>query len=190
MAKAKHTIRIISGTHGSRRLPVLDYPGLRPTGDRLREVLFNWLQMEVQGKNVLDLCAGSGALGFEAASRGAKNVDLVESNSQVSKQLNQIKNNFEFQNVMIFNQTAQGFLQNSEHEYHVIFLDPPFSGNLLQDLTVMALPHISIGGFLYRESARDQELLNLPNNWQLFRQKKAGQVKIELWRKQNSTNEE
>ena len=185
MAKSKHTIRIISGTHGSRRLPVLDYPGLRPTGDRLREVLFNWLQMEIAGKRVLDLCAGSGALGFEAASRGAKNVDLVESNAQVTKQLSQIKSDFDFQNTTIFNLTAQNFLKDCQSDYDVIFLDPPFSDNLIQEMTDLVLPVVAKNGFLYRESAVEQELLKLPNNWQLYRQKKAGQVKIELWKKLN-----
>ena len=190
MAKAKHTIRIISGTHGSRRLPVLDYPGLRPTGDRLREVLFNWLQMEIAGKNVLDLCAGSGALGFEAASRGAKSVDLVESNAQVFNQLTQIKNDFNFASTRIINQTAQNFLQSTLLKFDVVFLDPPFSAEILQELTELVIPHIANEGFLYRESANEQELLKLPNNWQLFRQKNAGQVKIELWRKLNPNQEE
>lgn len=190
MAKAKHTIRIISGSHRSRRLPVLDFPGLRPTGDRLREVLFNWLQMDIAGKNVLDLCAGSGALGFEAASRGAKSVDLVESNTQISNQLSQVKCNFKFENIRIINQTAQKFLENSVSKFDVVFLDPPFSVDLLQELTELVLPHIANEGFLYRESAIEQELLKLPNNWQLFRQKNAGQVKIELWRKLNPNHEE
>ncbi|MFK8010904.1 MAG: 16S rRNA (guanine(966)-N(2))-methyltransferase RsmD [Marinicellaceae bacterium] len=190
MAKAKHTIRIISGSHRSRRLPVLDYSGLRPTGDRLRGVLFNWLQMHLAGKKVLDLCAGSGALGFEASSRGASHVELVESNRRIYNQLHQVKEDFNFQNTVVINQTAQKFLSQSHDKYDVVFLDPPFSDNLLEELTLLTLPHVTTNGFLYRESAMDQELLKLPNNWQLYRQKNAGQVKIELWRKLKSNLEE
>jgi 16S rRNA (guanine966-N2)-methyltransferase len=185
MAKAKHTIRIISGSHRSRRLPVLDFQGLRPTGDRLREVLFNWLQMDIVGKNVLDLCAGSGALGFEAASRGAKNVILVEAHAQISHQLMKIKQDFQFESARIINQKAQQYLQSNEQVFDLVFLDPPFSDNLMEQLTALVIEHISLGGFLYRESGLDQELPKLPDNWQLYRKKKAGQVKIELWRKLN-----
>jgi 16S rRNA (guanine966-N2)-methyltransferase len=190
MAKTKHTIRIISGTHGSRRLPVLDYRGLRPTGDRLREVLFNWLQMEIGGKNVLDLCAGSGALGFEAASRGACRVVLVESNVKISDQLRHIKEDFKFDKAHIINQQAQQFLKTNQEKFDVVFLDPPFSENILENLTDLTLLHVSDEGFLYRESAIDQELQKLPNNWQLYRQKNTGQVKIELWQKLNPVQEE
>jgi len=190
MAKSKQTIRIISGTHRSRRLPVLDVAGLRPTGDRLREMLFNWLQMDIAGKNVVDLCAGSGALGFEAASRGAKSVVLVESNNQVAQQLSQIKNDFKFGNVQIFNQSAQSYLQSMSETIDVVFLDPPFDANLLQKLSDLAIQKVSNNGYLYRESAISTKLQNLPNNWQLFRQKTAGQVKIELWLKLNQNHEE
>lgn len=183
MAKSKHTIRIISGTHGSRRLPVLDIPGLRPTGDRLRQVLFNWLQMKVAGKNVLDLCAGSGALGFEAASRGAKQVTMVELNSQVAKQLQSITNDFAFERIKIVSQMAQSYLKSNLQTFDLVFLDPPFADDLLNQLTEQVIPVLSIGGYLYREAAVAQELKNLPDNWELFRQKTAGQVKIELWRK-------
>ena len=190
MAKSKQTIRIISGTHRSRRLPVLAIEGLRPTGDRLRETLFNWLQMDIYGKNVLDLCAGSGALGFEAASREAKNVVMVESHVQAAKQILQIKNDFGFENVQIINKSAQSYLRTCIENVDVAFLDPPFAANLIQELTELTIPKVNVGGYLYRESAIQTKLLKLPNNWQLFRQKKAGQVKIELWRKLAKNHEE
>lgn len=189
MAKAKHTIRIISGTHRSRRLPVLDFPGLRPTGDRLREVIFNWLQMDIAGKYVVDLCAGTGALGFEAASRAAKSVVLVESNASIAKQLKYICEDFKFDNVSVYQQTAQQFLRENTQKFDLVFLDPPFALGLHDELTELAVAHIDEGGFLIRESARDSELLNLPINWQLYRKKTAGQVKIELWNKFKANNE-
>ncbi|VAW37611.1 16S rRNA (guanine(966)-N(2))-methyltransferase [hydrothermal vent metagenome] len=183
MAKAKHTIRIISGTHRSRRVPVLAISGLRPTGDRLREVLFNWLQLDIAGKNILDLCAGSGALGFEAASRGAKQVTMVELNPQAAKQLLQVTSDFNFNNIQIINQRAQSYLSNTVRKFDVVFLDPPFSSDLLHELTELVVPLIVAGGFLYRESSSEQELINLPANWNLYRQKTASQVKIELWQR-------
>ena len=183
MAKSKHTIRIISGTHRSRRLPVLEFDGLRPTGDRVRETVFNWLQMNIPGKSVLDLCAGSGALGFEAASRGAKNVVMVESNLQVAKQLTIIKKDFDFNKVSVSNSTAQQFLNGSDQLFDVVFIDPPFGDELLEELTKLAIRNVNIGGFIYREAAITTELQKLDKNWQLFRQKTFGQVRIELWKK-------
>jgi 16S rRNA (guanine966-N2)-methyltransferase len=185
MAKSKHTIRIISGTHRGRRLPVLDEEGLRPTGDRVREVLFNWLQFEIAGRNILDLFAGTGALGFEAASRGAKFVTMVELSAKVSKQLNTICSEFAFKNVTTFNQSALNFVKSTQQKFDLVFLDPPFSANILDSLTCEVEHLVSKDGFLYREYASQQDLINLPDNWQLYRQKKLGQVKIEVWRKHN-----
>lgn len=183
LAKSKHTIRIISGTHRSRRLPVLDFDGLRPTGDRLRETLFNWLQHEIVAKSTLDLCAGSGALAFEAASRGAKKVIMIEKNSKIVQQLKFIEKDFGFKNTQIHQQTAQSFLQNNKQHFDLIFIDPPFAANLIHELTQQAILHVNTGGFIYREAGISQELRNLPDNWHLYRQKSQGEVKIELWQK-------
>jgi 16S rRNA (guanine966-N2)-methyltransferase len=183
MAKAQHTIRIISGTHRSRRLPVLDFEGLRPTGDRVRETLFNWLQMHIAGKNILDLCAGAGSLGFEAASRGAKLVVMVENHRKVAQQLAEIKSSFAFKNVSIKQETAQNYLQHKQPQFDLVFLDPPFSANIMKQLTELVLTHIKVNGFLYREAGKNQELTILSDNWKLYRQKTLGQVRIELWQK-------
>ncbi len=186
MAKSKQTIRIISGSHRSRRLPVLDFEGLRPTGDRVRETLFNWLQFNIAGKNVLDLCAGTGALGFEAASRGAKKVMMLEKNPMVSAQLQKIESDFMFTNTQIITTDAQHyFLDNNgdnSDKFDLIFIDPPFALNLWEELSAKAVSLIKPAGFLYRELASDVELSHLPKNWQLYRQKTFGQVKIELWK--------
>jgi 16S rRNA (guanine966-N2)-methyltransferase len=183
MAKAKHTIRIISGTHGSRRLPVLDIEGLRPTGDRVRETLFNWLQMSIVGKNVLDVCAGSGALGFEAASRGAKQVTMVEINSLVASQLKKTVEELEFTNCQVFHKTAENYLSQTTNNYHVILIDPPFSLHIIQSLTEKATDLVEIDGYIYREASITEDLIKLPENWQLYRNKTIGQVKIELWKR-------
>jgi 16S rRNA (guanine966-N2)-methyltransferase len=183
MAKSKHTIRIISGSHGKRRLPVLNFAGLRPTGDRLRETLFNWLQFNIAGKSVLDLCAGTGALGFEAASRGAQKVVMVESNYEISKQLQKIVYDFEFEKVQVVNQRAQNYLHQTKAPVDLLFLDPPFDKQILSELTEMSLSLVVIGGFLYREFAKNQDLKILPDNWELYRHKTTSQVKIELWQR-------
>ncbi len=183
MAKAQHTIRIIAGTHRSRRLPVLNFDGLRPTGDRLRETLFNWLQMYLAGRNVLDLCAGAGALGFEAASRGAQSVVMIESNKRIAENLAQINKDFDFAGVTVLNQSAQSFLNHTPDLFDLVFIDPPFSADLMQELTQQSLDVVNEGGFIYREAAISQELTILPDNWKLYRQKRMGQVKIELWQK-------
>ena len=183
MAKAKHTIRIISGTHRSRRLPVLDFDGLRPTGDRVRETVFNWLQMDIAGRHILDLCAGAGALGFEAASRGAKQVVLIEKNNHIAKQLVKITEEFKFSNCRVKNQAAKDYLTQNEHMFDVVFLDPPFGLGMMQVLTNLAISRVNIDGFVYREASNAEELIKLPENWQLYRFKTLGQVKIELWKR-------
>ncbi len=183
MAKAKHTIRIISGTHRSRLLPVLDIDGLRPTGDRVRETLFNWLQLSIAGKTILDVCAGTGALGFEAASRGAKQVTMIDNNHIVINQLKEIKSGFGFDNVDVVHGKAQQFLLGSSVKFDVVFIDPPFVDTLQNTLTEMIAPVINRGGYIYREAPLNSELNKLDKNWQLYRKKTFGQVKIELWKK-------
>lgn len=183
MAKAQHTIRIIAGTHRSRRLPVLNFDGLRPTGDRVRETLFNWLQMQLAGRKVLDLCAGAGALGFEASSRGAQSVVMVESTKRIAENLMQINKDFNFSGVTVLNQSAQSYLNSTDEEFDVIFIDPPFVADMMQELTLLSLGVVKDGGFIYREAAISQELTILPDNWKLYRQKRMGQVKIEIWQK-------
>jgi 16S rRNA (guanine966-N2)-methyltransferase len=183
MAKSKPTIRIISGTHRSRRLPVLDIEGLRPTGDRVREVLFNWLQYHIAGKNVLDLFAGTGALGFEAASRGANSVKMLDISKEVTDQLRSLSNEFKFENIKICQQSALDFIKMSAEKYDLVFLDPPFSGNLLDSMNDKLDNIVNQGGFVYQECGRDQELKKMSDNWELYRQKIMGQVKIELWLK-------
>lgn len=189
MTKTKHTIRIISGTHRSRRLPVLYFDGLRPTGDRVRETLFNWLQLHLAGRKVLDLCAGTGSLGFEAASRGAQQAVLVEKQQAVATQLKKVKQEFNFPNTKIFHRSAQDYLTANNDNFDVVFLDPPFADELLQTLTTLVSDKVTVGGFLYREAALQQELTNLPGNWELYRQKTMGQVRIELWQKKSDNQQ-
>ena len=108
---------------------------------------------------------------------------MVETNRVAAEQLLQINKDFDFKNIQINNQTAQSYLQITEHKFDIVFIDPPFTDDLIQELTDLSIATVSNGGYVYRESAITQELMNLPDNWNLYRQKKAGQVKIELWQR-------
>lgn len=128
-----NTLRIIGGEWRSRKLPFIDAPGLRPTPDRIRETLFNWLQSDIHGATCLDMFAGSGALGFEALSRGAKDVVFVEKNSACANQLNE--------NLQLLKSQAQvvqgdalnfaSSLKESQKAFDIIFLDPPYRQDLI-----------------------------------------------------------
>ncbi len=176
-------VRIISGTHRSRRLPILDAPGLRPTGDRSREILFNWLQPYLPGAQVLDAYAGTGALGLEAASRGAGKVVLVENNPQVEENLRATINTMDFPNSEVVNNTALRFLDFCGEDWDLVFLDPPFSLDELDAASLKAAEKIKTGGFLYREFGADRNPAPLPAPWERFRHKQVGQIQLELWRK-------
>lgn len=176
-------VRIISGTHRSRRLPVIEAPGLRPTGDRAREILFNWLQPYLPGAQVLDAYAGTGALGLEAASRGAAHVVLVDNNPQVEEHLRSTINAMDFPRTQVVNNTALRYLDFCGQDWDIVFLDPPFSLEQLDEASLKAANTIKPGGFLYREYAESNPpAATLPPPWELFRQKKVGQVILELWR--------
>jgi len=126
------SIRIIAGEWRGRKLPVIDVDGLRPTSDRIRETLFNWLMPYLSGSRCLDLFAGTGALGFEAASRGAHNVDFVESHRQVSQALSENIKLLEA-NAIVHNMAANAFLTRSATEsFDLVFVDPPFAENMVQ----------------------------------------------------------
>jgi 16S rRNA (guanine966-N2)-methyltransferase len=133
-----NTLRIIGGGWRSRKLSFIDAKGLRPTPDRIRETLFNWLQGYIHGANCLDLFAGSGILGLEALSRGAAQVDFVEMNKSVVKQL---ESNLDLLNtkMKVYQQDALDYLHenkvrnNRDHSYNLIFLDPPYRKNLLEE---------------------------------------------------------
>ncbi|MDV6316292.1 16S rRNA (guanine(966)-N(2))-methyltransferase RsmD [Idiomarina sp. HP20-50] len=174
--------RIIGGRWRGRRLPVADSPGLRPTTDRVRETVFNWLQWDINGACVLDLFAGSGSLGFEAASRGATQVTLIEAVKAVSQQL---QKNIELLNspaINVVTQNALDWLQTeSGKAYDVIFIDPPFR----EGLADKALQLLDEGNWLatdntvYLETEKEW-LLKLPPNWRVTKEKVHGQVCFRL----------
>lgn len=183
----KNQLRIIGGEWKRRQLAFATIDGLRPTPDRVRETLFNWLMWDIQNANVLDLCAGSGALSFEALSRGAKTVVMIEPNQtqarfltenlellQVSKQRAKLKIG-----------TAQLTLATLKEQFNVVFLDPPYSLNLWEELAMLVEPLIASQGFIYIEADRDLSQLKLPSTWIQIKSTKAGQVHAGLYQHQS-----
>jgi 16S rRNA (guanine966-N2)-methyltransferase len=176
------SIRIIAGKHRGRKLPVLMAEGLRPTTDRVKETVFNWLMPYIHGANCLDCFAGAGSLGFEALSRGAAQVNLIELNGSAAKQLQENKSLLKADNVIVTNANSLNFLKSSsKQQYDLIFIDPPFreglvtqTAELLNDgwLADQALIYVEM------ETQSDQQL---PANWKLLKEKVAGQVAYRLF---------
>ncbi|MDM8564142.1 16S rRNA (guanine(966)-N(2))-methyltransferase RsmD [Candidatus Halobeggiatoa sp. HSG11] len=168
-------IRIIAGQWRGRKISVLDKPGLRPTPNRLRETLFNWLTPYLPGSKCLDLFAGSGALGIEAASRGAEQVLLVEKEFDIIKNLHQHIITLNSKNIKIKQMDAITFLQKETTEtFDIVFLDPPFEQNLLIPCSNLLEPWLNKSAYIYLET--NANIIASFNNWQIIRQKKVGQV--------------
>ena len=186
-AKArKHTVRIIAGEWRGRRLPVLDVPGLRPTGDRSRETLFNWLQPFLEGADCADLFAGSGALGLEAASRGARSVILVEKNSVVVASLDRSINLLRAMQVRVHQGDALAWLRRAEpNSLDIVFVDPPFDEGLIDRATRLLdkMHCVRAGGFVYVEEPASRERVAPGKGWELWREKKIGEVRMQVFRR-------
>ncbi len=171
-------VRLIGGIHRGRKLPVPNLPGLRPTGDRVRETLFNWLQPRLPGVACLDLFAGSGALGLEAASRGAGRVLMLDLAAPAVCQLRQNVALLSLGQVQVEQANAQDFLEGEAEPFDVVFLDPPFARDLLSDCCGLLQERdwLSDDARIYIEADGSSGLPKLPLNWRILRQKKAGQV--------------
>jgi 16S rRNA (guanine966-N2)-methyltransferase len=175
-------VRIIGGSLRGRRVPVPDLPGLRPTPDRVRETLFNWLSPHISGARVLDLFAGTGALGLEAASRGASEVTLVESQRAAQAALRETLQRLALPQVNLVATDALLFLESGAGQYEVIFLDPPFASGLLAPAlaAIQRRGRLVPGGFCYVEQARESPPPELPAGWTLHRSGQAGEVGYHL----------
>lgn len=180
----KNQLRIIGGEWKRRVLPFADIENLRPTPDRVRETLFNWLMWQVQNTQVLDLCTGSGALSFEALSRGASHVTMIEPNLTQAKFLKDNLKLLKTDNVKLHTTTAQQAMRNlSKDHFDLVFLDPPYSLNLWQELAELADPLIKNNAFIYVEADCSLQQLILPNSWSLLKETKAGAVRAGLYKK-------
>ena len=174
-------MRLIAGSWRGRRLPVAMAPGLRPTPDRVRETLFNWLAPRLPGSRCLDLFAGTGALGLEALSRGAASCVFVESSRQVLLALEAALTRLDAHGASCVQSKALDWLERASGPFDIIFLDPPFDSDLLgQAATLIARRALlSPGGRVYLESAAAQPL-PLPEDWTMLRQQRASDVRFGL----------
>lgn len=179
----KNQLRIIGGKWKRRQLPFANIEGLRPTPDRVRETLFNWLMWDIQNAQVLDLCAGSGALSFEALSRGAANVVMIEPDVSQARFLKDNMQLLQANNCQLMVATAQRALNNLNAQFDVLFLDPPYALDLWQELAVLAEPLLADNAYIYVEADRELALLKLPDTWQQIKHTKAGVVQAALYQK-------
>ncbi len=182
LAQAPQQVRIIAGRWRGTKLPVVLQDDVRPTPNRVREALFNWLQTRIEGSHCLDLFAGSGALGFEAVSRGAAHATLVDNDQQIVSILSKQVEKLDAQEISLARADALSYIQNCSTQFDVIFLDPPFSkydpNELLQQ--VVDSNCIKIGGLVYLEASPEKFPQSPPESWQWQRQLKAGQVECGL----------
>lgn len=176
-------LRIIGGEWRSRQLPIPDVEGLRPTPDRVRETLFNWISPYVPGAVCADLFCGSGALGLEALSRGAKQVTFVDSSRLVTKQMQANLNTLQTPNGQVITQGADRYLQQSPgQKFDLIFLDPPFrKGWLEKIIPLLQQGWLAERALVYIEMEKETALPALPTHWQLIKEKTAGQLVYRLF---------
>lgn len=181
-------LRVIGGEWRGRKLTFKAVDGLRPTPDRVRETLFNWLAMVLPGTSCIDLFAGSGALGLEALSRGAAEVMFVEKSNVAATQLKENLKKLDSSNGRVETMPAQQFLSQLSQPVGLVFLDPPFRQGLLEPcIDLLSQPGMLVeGGWVYIETGIDEVLPELPGHWQLHRQKTAGQVCYRLFQNQAS----
>jgi len=176
-------LRIVAGNWRSRLLDIADVPGLRPTSERIRETLYNWLTPHIQGARCLDLFAGTGALGLEALSRGAKSAVFVENSPRAVAALKANIKALAADGADLQNMEAQQYLMGPQAEkFDLVFLDPPFAEDLL-DASCRLLEEskaLADTCLIYIELPRSRSELVLPDTWQLLKNKTAGNVRYML----------
>jgi len=179
---AKGNIRIIAGKHKGRKLPVLMADGLRPTTDRVKETVFNWLMPYLQGSRCLDCFAGAGSLGFEAYSRGASSVLMIELNKQAANQLQTNINTLNASAMSIKQTDTLAYLTGQATGFDIVFIDPPFNKGMVdQVIGHLSQGWLNKGAMVYLEMEAHAPLPSLPSNWHLEKEKVAGQVAYRLF---------
>lgn len=179
-------LRIIAGQWRGRLLEFPEEDGLRPTGNRIRETLFNWLMPCLPGARCLDLFAGSGALGFEALSRGAASAVLVEANANVAASLRTNLQKLNCDRAKVVQASGPDYLAQSREQFDVVFLDPPFAGDLYQPALAALPARLAPGALVYIETPRAMTL-DVPDGWVLHRCKQAGSVSYSLYEVSSGT---
>ncbi len=177
--------RIIGGKCRGRKIKFDDAQGLRPTTDRIRETVFNWLQPYIFQSRCLDVFAGSGALGFEALSRGAGDVVFIEKNIKTVKKIQENISALDFDNAHVFHQDALHWLCTEmlpEQKFDLVFLDPPFHSDLLLKISALLIDSgcLAEDAIIYIEHNIDENI-KIPENWFCLKEKKTGQVAYQLF---------
>ncbi|KTC99133.1 16S rRNA (guanine(966)-N(2))-methyltransferase RsmD [Legionella erythra] len=182
----KQQVRIIGGKFRGKKIDFPEAQGLRPTPDRVRETLFNWLMHDIRGARCLDAFAGSGALGFEAFSRGAAHVTLVEQNRLVFNHLLTVSRAFNAPELSVIHADALAFLSTTRETFDLVFLDPPFAHACHEACftRLQASDCLPPGGLVYVESP--ESLTLNPAAWQALKSKQAGHVFYALYKKMPS----
>lgn len=176
--RARNRVRIIGGDWRSRVIEFPDASGLRPSADRVRETLFNWLGQTLHGKRCLDLFAGSGALGFEALSRGATQVVMVESNRTVYGALEINAERLDATHAALRYADAGTYLRGCRETFDVVFLDPPFQADVLSGVLKLLPDRLAEDGVIYLETG--MTLAEAAPGWRVLKQGKAGMVNFGL----------
>jgi 16S rRNA (guanine966-N2)-methyltransferase len=178
--KTRNRLRIIGGDWRSRIVVFADAPDLRPTPDRVRETLFNWLQPTLAGAKCLDLFAGSGVLGFEALSRGASSVTALELDAQAVAAIRENIKTLQADQLRLEPRNVLDWLRSNtqQQRFDVVFLDPPFAENLHEECCRLLAEQqwLAPGALVYLESGASLDAVTLPQGWALIRHKRAGAV--------------
>lgn len=191
MKHKPNTLRIIGGSWRGRRVAFPDSDGLRPTGDRIRETVFNWLQPYTPGARCLDLFSGSGSMGLEALSRGAETVTFVERNSAAAAAIRAALARLDANNAQVLQADALRYLDTATPQpADIIFVDPPFGMDIIDDCCRLLEQRnwLKPGAMVYLEQDKAKPLPSLPDNWIIHRQAQAGQVIYCLARRQDQEN--
>jgi 16S rRNA (guanine966-N2)-methyltransferase len=191
MKHKPNTLRIIGGSWRGRRVAFPDGDGLRPTGDRIRETVFNWLQPYAPGARCLDLFAGSGSMGLEALSRGAESVTFVERNSAATTAIRAALAMLDAGNAQVLQADALRYLDTAAAQpVDIVFVDPPFGVDIIDDCCRLLEQRnwLKPGALVYIEQDKDKPAPSLPDNWIIHRQAQAGQVAYCLARRQDQEN--
>lgn len=183
-------LRIIAGRWRGRKLSFLDREGLRPTTDRVRETVFNWLQVDLPGSRCLDLFAGSGALGFEAVSRGAAKAVLVDSDIETVKMLKSNAGLLSAQQIDVIHRDAIAYLSNCDQLFDLAFIDPPYRSDIIDQCCALLeneqclSDHAKIVIECDAQKDLSENAGDLPENWRCLKRKTAGQVGYHLFQRE------
>ncbi|MEM7208524.1 MAG: 16S rRNA (guanine(966)-N(2))-methyltransferase RsmD [Pseudomonadota bacterium] len=175
-------VRIIGGQWRGRKLPFKVADGLRPTGDRTREMLFNWLQWDVRGSRCLDLFAGSGALGFEAASRGADFVALIDADRETAALLEQNRQTLDAKHIDVCHTRAEDYLHSIDQPFDIVFVDPPFAEQVAASIcdALRQSDALHARSLIYVETPKSLEF-EAPKNWRIHKHRTIAQINAHLY---------